>query len=257
MKHILEHIIERNSVSLEERKKRIPAAELERRARSVPARPSLAKALCQSGVRVIAELKSASPSRGVIRADFRPVELASELAENGAAALSVLTEEHFFQGSPTYLERVSETVDIPLLCKDFIVDPYQVLEAKCYGASALLLIAEALSDARLRILIHLALELGLEILAEAHSAAEIDRMLTFPVTMIGVNARNLDDFSTSLEASAALLGRIPARRIPVAESAIASRADIERLRRAGARGFLIGETLMRSAHPGETLRGLL
>ena len=258
--NILEAIIARTRIALEERKRIVPISELERRASAVPARPSLAQSLSRPGVRVIAELKSASPSRGVIRADFQVEELALELEENGAAGLSVLTEEHYFHGSPEYLHRVAGRVKLPLLRKDFIVEPYQILEAKYLGASAVLLIAAALEDAQLESLARLAGEIGLEVLCEAHSAAELDRLLALSssvsIPMIGVNARNLQDFSESLENSAALIERIPKEKIAVAESAISSAAEIAVLRRAGARGFLIGETLMRSARPGETLRKL-
>lgn len=206
---------------------------------------------------VIAELKKASPSKGLIREDFRPVELARELEAAGAATLSVLTEPNYFLGSTDILKNVAKAVKIPLLRKDFVFDDYQLREAREYGASAVLLIAALLDQPTLTRLAENARSYGLDVLGEAHTADEVSRLLDSPATMIGVNARNLKTFSTDLGTVEKLLGMVPPERCPVAESAIRSHADIVRLRSCGAQGFLIGETLMRAASPGEQLRELL
>lgn len=206
---------------------------------------------------VIAELKKASPSKGIIREDFRPVELAAELERSGAAALSVLTEPNFFLGSTEVLEQVSRNVDIPCLRKDFIFDEYQICEAREYGASAVLLIAALLDQRQLVRLAEYARKCGLDVLGEAHDADEVARLLDSPVTLVGVNARDLGTFSTDLGVVERLLKLVPSERTPVAESAIGTHADIVRLRECGAQGFLIGETLMRASSPGEKLKELL
>ena len=206
---------------------------------------------------VIAEVKKASPSKGLIRADFRPVELALELEESGAAALSVLTEPNYFLGSLDYLKNVAAAVKIPCLRKDFVFDDYQLREAREAGASAVLLIAAMLDQKTLVELAENARRYGLDVLGEAHDADEVKRLLDSPATLIGVNARNLKNFSTDLSRVEALLSLVPPERCPVAESAIRSADDIRQLREAGAQGFLIGETLMRAEHPGEKLKELL
>ena len=206
---------------------------------------------------VIAELKKASPSKGLIRPDFRVVELARELEGAGAAALSVLTEPNRFLGSLEYLKDVSAAVAIPCLRKDFIFDDYQLREARENGASAVLLIAAMLDQPTLVRLAENARSYGLDVLGEAHDADEVKRLLDSPATLIGVNARDLKNFSTDLSRVEKLLALVPPERCSVAESAISSAADMRRLREAGAQGFLIGETLMRAPHPGEVLRGLL
>ena len=206
---------------------------------------------------VIAELKKASPSKGLIRADFRPTELAAELEKAGAAALSVLTEPNCFLGSTDFLRQVSRNVKLPCLRKDFIFDEYQIREAREYGASAVLLIAALLDQPTLVRLAEYARDCGLDVLGEAHDADEVARLLDSPATLIGVNARNLATFATDLGTVEKLLKLIPPERCPVAESAIRTSADIARLRSLGARGFLIGETLMRAPSPGDKLRELL
>jgi indole-3-glycerol phosphate synthase len=219
--------------------------------------PPPARSLRSAMPGVIAELKKASPSKGLIRPDFRPVELARELEGAGAAALSVLTEPNFFLGSLDYLKGVAAAVEIPCLRKDFIFDDYQLREARENGASAVLLIAAMLDQPTLVRLAENARSYGLEVLGEAHDADEVKRLLDTPATLIGVNARDLKTFSTDLARVEKLLALVPPERCPVAESAIASSADLRRLREAGACGFLIGETLMRKPHPGEVLKGLL
>jgi indole-3-glycerol phosphate synthase len=210
-----------------------------------------------SGPAVIAELKKASPSKGLIRADFKVAELASELELAGAAALSVLTDEQFFQGSLNNLELASEATTIPCLRKDFIIDEFQLLEARAHRADAVLLIVAALSQDELVALYHSARERQLDVLCEVHDAAELDRAVKIGFEIIGVNNRNLHTFHVDLNTSFELVKRIPADVIKVAESGIDSATDIARLRDAGFDAFLIGESLMRAARPGDALRALL
>ncbi|NLF16575.1 MAG: indole-3-glycerol-phosphate synthase [Lentisphaerae bacterium] len=207
--------------------------------------------------RVIAELKKASPSRGLIRADFRPAELAAALADGGAAALSVLTDEPHFQGSPSYLREAAAAVGLPILRKDFVVHEVQLVEAVDWGASAVLLIAAALTPSEFRRLHRAARAMGLDVLSEVHDAAELETVLAAGAEIVGVNSRDLRTFVTDLDAALGLLGRIPTGILRVAESGIRCGADLARLQSAGADAFLIGEALMRAAHPGEALRALL
>lgn len=246
--NILEKIVRDLRPDLERRKREIPLAE-----KDFPCVPSLRSAMPG----IIAELKKASPSKGLIREHFPVTELAESFERSGASAISVLTEPNYFLGSLDYLKAVSKRVKIPLLRKDFIFDRYQILEARHAGASAILLIAAMLEQDQLLNLARYARELDLDVLGEAHDAEEIKRLLDSPVTLIGVNARNLKTFVTDLDLVTELISNIPADRFPVAESAITSAADIHRLRQAGAKGFLIGETLMRAPVPGNKLAELL
>jgi indole-3-glycerol phosphate synthase len=209
------------------------------------------------GIAVIAELKKASPSKGLIRADFDVPSLAAELAHAGAACLSVLTDEQFFQGSLHNLELASYATRIPCLRKDFILDEFQLVEARACRADAVLLIVAALTDDELVSLHRRARELQLDVLVEVHAAAELDRALAAGCDLIGVNNRNLHTFEVNLATSLELVKRIPANVVKVAESGIDSAADIARLRDAGFDAFLIGESLMRAASPGAALRALL
>ena len=205
--------------------------------------------------KVIAELKKASPSAGLIRADFAPMSLAPALEKAGAAALSVLTEPHWFQGSPAYLSGVSRLVKVPVLRKDFIVDAYQIRQVKLWGADAVLLIAARLDDDAMRELAQVAAELDLAVLGEAHSQAELDRILKIQeIGAAGVNCRDLKTFRTDWAGLDSLLRQIPADRVAVAESGIRSAADMAPL---PADAFLIGSTLMAAADPAEKLRELL
>jgi indole-3-glycerol phosphate synthase len=209
------------------------------------------------GVAVIAELKKASPSKGLIRADFDATVLAPMMQAGGAAVLSVLTDEKFFQGSLENLSRASASVQIPCLRKDFMVDEFQVLEARANGADAILLIVAALTDAELRTLRESARKLGLDVLCEVHDAEELDRSLALDCECVGVNSRDLRTFEVSLERACELAERLPKSAVRVAESGIHTAADMQRLRAAGYEAFLIGESLMRQEHPGEALRRLL
>ncbi len=209
------------------------------------------------GTPIIAEVKKGSPSKGVIRADFDPVEIADCYQAAGATCLSVLTDEQYFYGHLSFLGLIREQVSLPLLRKDFIIDPYQVVQARVAGADAILLIAAALDDARLKELALLASELQLDTLLEVHDADELERALRLPVDLIGINNRNLQTFVTDLGVTEQLAARIPPEQLAIAESGINSRADIERLQAAGARAFLIGESLMREGDVKNKLQSLL
>lgn len=209
------------------------------------------------GTAVIAEVKKASPSMGVIRASFDPVAIAESYAAAGATCLSVLTDEKYFQGSGHYLRLVRVAVGLPLLRKDFIVDEYQIVEARALGADAILLIVAALSDAELAAFTRLAHDLGLDVLVEVHDEAECARALQLPLRVIGVNNRNLHDFSVSLDTSRRIKTMLPADYLLVSESGIHTRADIEALQADGIHAFLVGGALMQADDPGVALSALL
>jgi len=209
------------------------------------------------GIAIIAELKKASPSKGLIRRDFRPLELAPELEEAGAAALSVLTDEHFFQGSLEYLRQASSNSTIPCLRKDFIVDEFQILEARARRADAILLIVAALEPKELIALAGVARSYSLDVLCEVHDEQELRRALDAGCDLIGVNSRNLHTFEVNLETAFRLVEKIPAGCVRVAESGIQSGADVARLHTAGYDAFLIGESLMKAEHPGKALLQLM
>ncbi len=208
-------------------------------------------------IAVIAELKKASPSKGLIRADFRPSELARELERAGAAALSVLTDEQFFQGSLDYLRQASSSSSLPCLRKDFIVDEIQIVEARANRADAILLIVAALNQKELVSLAGIARAQGLDVLCEAHDEKELQRALDAGCDLIGINSRNLRTFEVNLETAFRLAEKMPATCVRVAESGIKSGADLARLRSAGYEAFLIGESLMKAERPGEALAKLI
>ncbi len=211
----------------------------------------------RDGVAVIAELKKASPSKGLIRAEFRPAELARELADAGATALSVLTDEEFFQGSLQNLREASSAVRVPCLRKDFIVDEFQLLEARANAADAVLLIVAALSSEELSSLAEGARQQELDVLCEVHDKEEMQRARDAGCDLIGVNTRDLRTFKVDLETAFRLVDQIPSGVVKVAESGIHSADDVARLRAAGYDAFLVGESLMRAASPGEALRELM
>ena len=213
--------------------------------------------VARDGVAVIAELKKASPSKGLIRADFRPSELARELERAGAAALSVLTDEQFFQGSLDYLRQASSSSSLPCLRKDFIVDEFQIVEARANRADAILLIVAALNQKELVSLAGIARAQGLEVLCEAHDEQELQRALDAGCDLIGINNRNLRTFEVNLETAFRLVEKMPAACVRVAESGIQSGADVARLRSAGYEAFLIGESLMKAERPSEALTRLI
>jgi indole-3-glycerol phosphate synthase len=205
---------------------------------------------------VIAEVKKASPSKGVLRAEFDPAAIALSYARHGAACLSVLTDAEFFQGSRDYLVQARETSGLPVLRKDFMVDPYQIHEARAMGADCVLLIVAALADETMASLERVAMDLGMAVLVEAHDANEFERALKLQTSLLGINNRNLRTFETDLEITLGLLDRIPPGKLVVTESGILASADVERMRSAGVEAFLVGEAFMRAADPGEALAKL-
>jgi indole-3-glycerol phosphate synthase len=205
---------------------------------------------------VIAEVKKASPSKGVIREDFRPAEIAQSYQKAGAACLSVLTDIDFFQGQDAYLQEARAACDLPVIRKDFFIDPYQVYEAKTLSADCILLIAACLTDSEMTELNVLAQELGMDVLIEVHDAEELHRALPLNNRLIGINNRNLRSFETSLDTTIDLLGQIPNDRIVVTESGIHTRKDVELMRQNGVNAFLVGEAFMRAEDPGTKLAEL-
>jgi indole-3-glycerol phosphate synthase len=205
---------------------------------------------------VIAEIKRASPSNGLLREQFVPAEIAKSYAAGGAACLSVLTDREFFQGAAEHLAAARAACALPALRKDFVFDPYQVFEARAMGADCILLIAACLSAAEMKTLEDVALGLGMAVLVEVHDAAELDAALTLRTPLVGVNNRDLRTFETRIETTLGLLERMPAERIVITESGIASRAEVARLRGRGVNAFLVGEAFMRAPDPGTELRAL-
>jgi len=254
---ILEDIVRDKRTDLEAVRARVPVAALRDRPLFHLPRQPLRPALEARRRAIIAEVKKASPSRGVICADFDPVRIATTYAANGAAAISVLTEERYFQGHLDDLAAVRAAVAVPLLRKDFLFDAYQLYEARAYGADAVLLIVAILSDTLVREFLGLADELHLTALVEVHDRPELDRALRSGARLIGINNRDLRTFHTTLATTEALVPAVPSDTCVVAESGIDTVADLVRLERQGVRAFLIGEALMRAADPGARLRGLL
>ena len=205
---------------------------------------------------VIAEIKKASPSKGVLRADFIPADIAQSYAEHGAACLSVLTDQQFFQGSIDYLKQARASCSLPVLRKDFIVDAYQVYESRVMGADCILLIAACLDDAQMKSLEALAMSLDMAVLVEVHDEAELDRALRLKTPLIGINNRNLKTFEVSLDTTLGLLGKVPADRLLVTESGITTPQDVQRMRDARVNAFLVGEAFMRAGDPGAALAEL-
>ena len=205
---------------------------------------------------VIAEVKKASPSKGVLRPDFIAADIAQSYAEHGAACLSVLTDQSFFQGCADYLKQARASCDLPVLRKDFMVDAYQIYESRAMGADCILLIAACLDDAQMRDLEAIALSLNMAVLIEVHDGVELDRALALRSPLLGINNRNLKTFEVSLETTLGLQARVPADRLLVTESGITSAADVQRMRQAGINAFLVGEAFMRADEPGLALEQL-
>jgi indole-3-glycerol phosphate synthase len=217
---------------------------------------SLRRHIAAGKAGVIAEVKKASPSKGVLRADFRPANIAESYARHGAACLSVLTDAHFFQGSVDYLKQARAACDIPVLRKDFLVDLYQVYEARAMGADAILLIVAALDHGLMAEMEACALELGLDVLVEVHDGDELNAALKLRTPLVGINNRNLRTFETSLQTTIDLLPRIPRERLVVTESGIVGEDDVKRMRDADVHAFLVGEAFMRAPEPGVELQRL-
>lgn len=205
---------------------------------------------------VIAEIKKASPSKGILRADFKPADIAVSYADHGAACLSVLTDEQFFQGAPDYLKQARAACRIPALRKDFLIDPYQVYQARSWGADCILLIVSALDHGLMAELEACAHELGMDVLVEVHDGEELDAALKLKTNLLGINNRNLRTFDVTLDTTIGLLPRISPDKLVITESGIMSNADVKRMRDANVHGFLVGEAFMRAENPGLELQKL-
>ena len=258
---VLEKIVARKVEEVAEARARVSLAEQEALARAASAPRGFARALqAQAAARrpaVIAEVKKASPSKGVIREHFVPAEIARSYASGGATCLSVLTDVDFFQGGNAYLQEARAACALPVIRKDFLIDPYQVVEARAIGADCVLLIAACLDDGQLVELAQVAREQGLDVLIEVHDGAELERALKHLDTpLLGINNRNLHTFEVSLQTTLDLLPRIPQDRLVVTESGILGRADVELMEQHGVWSFLVGEAFMRAPEPGEELRRL-
>ena len=259
---ILKKIVTHKQEEVAAAKAAAPASDLKARIADLEDMPrgferALRNAVASDWTAIIAEVKKGSPSKGLIRADFDPLEIAETYQNNGATCLSVLTDERFFMGHLRFLALIRETVSLPLLRKDFIIDPYQIHEARAAGADAILLIAACLELAQLRDFHALATELHLDVLLEVHDEGEMETALQTDCLLVGVNNRNLRTFATDLGTTARLARLLPPGRLLVAESGINGRADVERLRADGAGAFLVGESLMREEDMGAKLRELL
>ena len=260
MADILEKIVEVKHQEVAASKKRKPLEmvrqDAESRVLTRDFEGALRRKIAAGQAAVIAEVKKASPSKGVLRADFIPADIAQSYAEHGAACLSVLTDRQFFQGSPDYLKQARASCDLPVLRKDFMVDPYQVYEARAMGADCILLIAACLDDAQMRDLEAIALGLNMAVLVEVHEQSELERALRLKTPLVGINNRNLKTFEVSLDATLGMLGQVPADRLLVTESGITSANDVRRMRAAGVHAFLVGEAFMRADDPGAALAQL-
>ena len=257
---ILKKILARKSEEIAERTRRVPLQDLRRHVDGALTPRGFVRAiedrLAAGRPAVIAEIKKASPSRGVLRTDFRPAEIAKSYARHGAACLSVLTDVDFFQGNDAYLQEARVACGLPVLRKDFTMDAYQVYEARVIGADAILLIVAALSDAQMDELAALAAELGMDVLVEVHDGRELERALKLNTRLIGINNRDLRTFETRLETTLNLLPTIPEDRIVVTESGILSPDDVARMRSHNVNAFLVGEAFMKADDPGVQLEKL-
>lgn len=251
---ILAHILEVKRAEIAAAKARAP--DVEREAKAAAAPRDFVGALRTRNPAVIAEIKKASPSRGVLREEFEPAAIAGSYERAGAACLSVLTDAQFFQGSAAHLAAAKGACSLPVLRKDFVIDPYQVFESRAMGADCILLIAACLAKAEMRELERLAHKLGMAVLVEVHDGAELGAALTLETPLIGINNRNLKTFETRLETTLELLPRVPQNRMVITESGILGGDDVSRMREAGVRAFLVGEAFMRAAEPGAALRSL-
>ena len=257
---ILKKIIHRKAEEIVDRMARISLQEQSERAREASAVRGFVnhinQAIAAGRPAVIAEIKKASPSKGVMRENFQPAEIAVSFEQGGACCLSVLTDIDFFQGSDAYLQQARQACSLPVLRKDFIIDPYQVYEARAIGADCILLIVAALGDAQLKELANLATHLGMDVLVEVHDAEELERSLSLNLPLVGINNRDLRTFETTLDTTLSLLPHIPKDRIVVTESGIHTPDDVKQMQAHHVNAFLVGEAFMKAEQPGEKLREL-
>ncbi|MDY7566793.1 indole-3-glycerol phosphate synthase TrpC [Pseudomonas sp. RTC3] len=258
---VLEKILARKVEEVAARSAMVSLAELERQAALADAPRGFAKALIKQAKSkhpaVIAEIKKASPSKGVIRENFVPADIAKSYQAGGATCLSVLTDIDFFQGADAYLQQARAACSLPVIRKDFMIDPYQIVEARALGADCVLLIVSALDDSKMAELAAVAKSVGLDVLVEVHDAAELERALkTLDTPLVGINNRNLHTFDVNLETTLDLLPQIPSDRLVITESGIFNRADVELMEVSGVYSFLVGEAFMRKQHPGAELQRL-
>ena len=257
---ILKKIIARKHEEVAERSARVTIEDLKQRiATASPPRGfvnAIRTRLAKGQTAVIAEIKKASPSKGVLREDFQPAQIAQSYARGGAACLSVLTDADYFQGHEDYLQQARTACELPVIRKDFIIDPYQVYEARAINADCILLIVAVLEDERMQALSALAHELGMDVLVEVHDAEELQRALELDIPLLGINNRNLRTFETSLNTTLDLLEKVPADRIVVTESGIHTKEDVALMRNHHVNTFLVGEAFMRADEPGEKLAEL-
>ena len=260
MSDILNKIVEvkRQEVAAARKKKSLEAvrADAESRVLTRGFEAALRGKIAQEKAAVIAEIKKASPSKGVLRPDFIPADIAQSYAEHGAACLSVLTDRQFFQGEPDYLKQARASCDLPVLRKDFMVDPYQIYESRAMGADCILLIAACLDDSQMADLEAIARSLDMAVLVEVHDAVELERALKLRTPLVGINNRNLRTFEVSLDTTLGMLGQVPPDRLLVTESGILAKADVQKMRDAGVHAFLVGEAFMRAEDPGAALSAL-
>jgi len=257
---ILATILQRKAEEVAMRQRQVSLASQEARARvALPTRgfyQALKRRVDKGQAAVIAEIKKASPSKGVIRENFVPADIARSYEKAGAACLSVLTDVDFFQGCDSYLQAARFACNLPVLRKDFVIDPYQVIEARAIGADAVLLIVSALTDTQMAELYAVATAFGLDVLVEVHSQSELERALKLPVPMIGINNRNLKTFQVSLNTTLALMRSVPKDKMIVTESGILTPSDVTLMQANGINAFLVGEAFMRAPEPGEALKSL-
>ena len=260
MSDILNRIVEVKREEVASAMKRVPLASIradaESRVLTRDFEGALRKKIAAGKSAVIAEVKKASPSKGVLREEFFPSDIAQSYAEGGAACLSVLTDRQFFQGQPDYLKQARASCDLPTLRKDFLIGAYQVYESRAMGADCILLIAACLDDAQMVELEAIARSLDMAVLVEVHDAAELQRALKLKTRLVGINNRNLHTFEVSLDTTIGMLADVPSDRLVVTESGILSPADVTKMREAGVNAFLVGEAFMRAAEPGEALVAL-
>ena len=260
MSDILNKIVatkrEELALALERRSLAVVRADAESRVLTRDFEGALRTSMAAGRSAVIAEIKKASPSKGVLRPDFEPADIAQSYAEHGASCLSVLTDQQFFQGSVDYLKQARASCQLPVLRKDFMIDPYQIYESRAMGADAVLLIAACLDDARMRDMEAIASGLYMSVLVEVHDAAELERALKLRTPLIGINNRNLRTFEVSLDTTLTLMAQLPADRLLVTESGILGRDDVLRMTGAGVHAFLVGEAFMRADDPGQAMARL-